>query len=195
MFESIKNFFRRRAVRKYSKAVPTGILPLSDISSANIVIDVEEAEWDVLKDDILAWGRASGVKVAIYFFDFRKLGKNELLLTSIQTTVARKDLNWFGMPSYEKVSGLINEPCDLFISLVDTSDFAVDFVSRCSAAKFKIGRRAYPGHCFDLLLSGKQSEGLRSGSCQVFAGIVEFARSPSSGNKERVDRLTLNLSL
>ena len=174
MFESIKNFFRRRAVRRYSKAVPTGILPLSEISSASFVIDVEEAEWDILKDDILSWGRTSGVKVSIYFFDFRKLGKNELLLTSIQTTVARKDLNWFGMPAYEKVSGLIEDQCDMFVSLVDTADFPVDFVSKCSAARFKVGRRAYPGHCFDLLLSGKHSEGLRSGSCQVFAGIVEF---------------------
>ena len=54
MFESIKNFFRRRAVRRYSRAIPTGILPLSEISSANIVIDVEETEWDTLKEDILA---------------------------------------------------------------------------------------------------------------------------------------------
>ena len=174
MFESIKNFFRRRAVRRYSRAVPTGILPLSEISSANFVIDVEEAEWDTLKEDILSWGRANGVKVAIYFFDFRKLGKNELLLTSIQTTVARKELDWIGMPAYEKVSGMIEEPCDLFISLVDSADFPVDFVSKCSSARFKIGRMAYPGHCFDVVLSGKKSEGLRSGSCQVFAGIVEF---------------------
>ena len=174
MFESIKNFFRRRAVRKYSKAAVTSILPLSEISSAHFVIDVEEVEWDVLKEDILAWGRSAGVKTAIYFFDFRKLGKNELLLTSIQTTVARKDLNWYRMPSYDKVAGLIEEPCDLFISLVDTADFPIDFVSKCSAARFKIGRKAYPGHCFDLVLSGKPSEGLRSGSCQVFAGIVEF---------------------
>ena len=174
MFESIKNFFRRRAVRKRCKAIPTGILPMSEIATAKFVIDVEEAEWDTLKEDILAWGRANGVKASIHFFDFRKLGKNELLLTSIQTTVARRDLNWFGMPSYDKVAGLIEEPCDLFVSLVGTSDFAVDFVSKCSSARFKIGRRAYKGHCFDLVLSGKQSEGLRSGSCQVFAGIVEL---------------------
>lgn len=174
MFESIKKFFRRRAVRKYSKAVPTGIIPVSEISSANIVIDVEEAEWDVLKEEILSWGRAAGVKVSIYFFDFRKLGKNELLLTSIQTTVARNDLNWIGMPSYEKVARLIEDPCDLFISLVDTTDFAVEFLSKCSAAKFKIGRKAYEGHCFDMVISGKRNDVLRSGSCQVFSAIVEF---------------------
>lgn len=174
MFEQVKKFFRRRAIRKYGHAVPTGLLPLSEISSANVVMDVEETEWDLLKEDILTWGRSAGIKVGIYFFDFRKLGKNELLLTSIQTTVARKDLNWLGMPHYDKVSGVIEEQSDLFISLVDSSDFPIDFVSKCAAARFKIGRHAYPGHCFDMICSGKPSEGLRGGGREVFAGMVEF---------------------
>ena len=174
MFESVKNFFRRRKIRKLRRAVPTGLLPLSEISSVKVVMDVEEAGWDELKEDILAWGRETGLKVGLYFFDFRKLGKNELLLTSIQTTVARKDLNWIGMPSYERVAGLIEEPCDLFISLIDNSDYPIDFISKCSCARFKIGRKAYPGHCFDMICSGKSSEGLRSGGGEVFAGIVGF---------------------
>ena len=174
MLEPVKNFFRRRAIRKFGHAVPTGLIPLSDISSVNIVMDVEEAGWDILKEDILAWGRSAGLKVNIYFFDFRKLGKNELLLTSIQTTVSRKDLNWIGMPHYDKVAGAIEEPSDLFISLVDSSDFSIDFVSKCASARFKIGRRAYPGHCFDMICSGKPCEGLRSGGREVFAGMVEF---------------------
>ena len=174
MFEAIKNFFRRRKIRKLSKAVPTGLLPLSEISSVNVVMDVEETEWDALKEDILAWGRSKGLKIGVYFFDFRKLGKNELLLTSIQTTISRKELNWLGMPPYDKVAGLIEEQSDLFISLVDSSYFPIDFVSKCAAARFKIGRRAYSGHCFDMICSGRPCEGLRSGGRDVFAGMVEF---------------------
>ena len=174
MFESVKNFFRRRKIRKLSRAVPTGLRPLDDISTINVIIDVEEVGYDVLKEAILAWGRTLGKKLNIYYFDFRKLGKNELLLTSIQTTVARNDLNWFGMPEYSKVAPLIEEPSDLLISLVDNGDFPVDFVSKCAAARFKIGRRAYSGHCFDMICSGKQAEGLRSGGLEVFHAITEF---------------------
>ena len=174
MLELIKNFFRKRIIRKFSKAIPTSFLPVSEIATANIVIDVEEAEWDILKENILAWGRSSGIKINIYFFDFRKLGKNELLLTSIQTTVAKKDINWLGMPAYEKVAALIEEPCDLFISLIDNGNFPINFLAQCSMAKFKIGRKAYPGHCFDLICSGRQTNGLRSGGREVFTGIVEF---------------------
>ena len=98
MFDQIKDFFRKRRLSKVVHKGTTGLLPLHKISSANFVIDVEEPGFDVLKEDILAWGRASGVKINIYFFDFRKLGKEELLLTSIQTTILKKDLDWLGYP-------------------------------------------------------------------------------------------------
>ena len=173
MFEPVINFLRRRRVRKYSRAIPTALKPLSEIKTANVVIDVEEAEWDSLKEEILAWGRSNGIKVSVYFFDFRKLAKNELLLTSIQTTIARRDLDWLGMPDYSKAAGLIEEQSDLFISLINNGDFPIDFMSKCSAAGFKIGRKAYPGHCYDLVLSGR-SEGFRSGGRQVFSGIIEL---------------------
>ena len=174
MFESVKNFFRRRKIRRLSRAVPTGLLPLSDIRTVSVIIDVEETGYDVLKEEILAWGHSCGKELDIYYFDFRKLSKNELLLTSIQTTVTRNDLNWFGMPDYAKISSLVERPGDLLISLVDNGDFPVDFVTKCSAARFKIGRKAYPGHCFDIVCSGKQAEGLPSGGLEVFQAITEF---------------------
>ena len=106
MLKSIKNFFRKRTIRKYSGAIPTGLVPLSDISTVNVIIDVEEVGYDVLKENILSWGRSLGLKVNIYFFDFRKLAKDELLLTSITNTITRRDLNWLGIPVYEKVATL-----------------------------------------------------------------------------------------
>ena len=104
----------------------------------------------------------------------RAFGANELLLTSIQTTVSRKELNWFGMPAYEQVAPLIEQESDLFISLINNGDFPIDFVSKCAASKFKIGRKAYQGHCFDMILAGKPSEIVRTGSREVFAAILEF---------------------
>ena len=137
MFKSIKNFFRNRKIKKISKAIPTGIMPLSDISTVNVIIDVEEVGYDTLKENILAWSRSLDLKTCIYFFDFRKLGANELLLTSIQTTIAKRDLNWLGMPLYEKVAPLIENESDLLISLIDNGDFPIDFIAKCSNAKFK----------------------------------------------------------
>ena len=159
-----------------SRAVQTGLRPLSEISTVNVVIDVEEAEWDVLKEDILAWGRNNGLRVGIYFFDFRKLGANELLLTSIQTTVIKRELNWFGMPPIEKVAPLIYENSDLFISLICNDKFPIEFVSSCSRARFKIGRYEYEGHPFNLIMSGSTGADLRSDARQIFASATELLK-------------------
>lgn len=174
MFDSILRFFRKRKIKKYISDIPTGILPLSEISTANVVIDVEEPGFDVLKEDILAWGRKQGIKVNIYFFDFRKLGQEELLLTSITTTIIKKELDWLGTPDLGKLSGLLEEPSDLFISLIENGDFPIEFVSRCAKARFKIGRCPFQGHAYDMIISGSPTEDLRSDVRRIFTGMTEF---------------------
>lgn len=174
MFDSILRFFRKRKIKKYISEIPTGILPLSEISTVNVVIDVEEPGFDVLKEDILAWGRKQGIKVNIYFFDFRKLGQEELLLTSITTTIIKKELDWLGTPDLSKLSGLLEEPSDLFISLIENGDFPIEFVSRCAKARFKIGRCPFQGHAYDMVISGSPTEDLRSDVRRIFVGMTEF---------------------
>ena len=174
MFESILGFFRKRKIRKYISDIPTGILPLSEISTINVVIDVEEPGFDVLKEDILAWGRKQGIKVNIYFFDFRKLGQEELLLTSITTTIIKKELDWLGTPDMNKISALMEEPSDLFISLIENGNFPIEFVSKCARSRFKIGRFHFPDHAYDMVISGSPTEDLRSDVRRIFAGMIEF---------------------
>ena len=174
MFDSILKIFRRKRLEKFASNVPTGFLPLSAISSVNVVIDVEEPGFDQLKDDILAWGKQVGLKVNIYFFDFRKISKDELLLTSIQTTIIKKELDWLGMPDFSKIGNLLYEPSDLFISMVDNGDFPIEFLSKCSKARFKIGRYDFDGHAYDMVISGNPTEDLISDSSRIFAAIKDF---------------------
>lgn len=174
MINFIADIFRKQKIKKFASDVPTSLMKLSAIKTANVVIDVEEAGFDLLKEDILTWGRSNGIKINIYFFDFRKLATNELLLTSIQTTVIKKELNWIGMPPVEKVAPLIYENSDLFISLIDNAKFPIRFVSSCSRAKFKIGRHEYDGHPFNMIISGNPAVDLRSDSREIFASITEF---------------------
>ncbi len=172
MLDFILDIFRKRKLRKFISGVPTGFLPLDKISTVNVLIDVEEPGFDNLRDDILAWGRHHGLKVCIYFFDFRKLGKEELLLTSIQTTIIRKDLSWIKTPDIAKVGPLINEDSDLLISMIDNGDFPVEFLSKCSKARFKIGRCGFKGHPYDMVISGNAAEEMDSRT--FFAAIKEL---------------------
>jgi hypothetical protein len=174
MFDRIKRFFQDRKLRKYASDLQTGILPMSEIRTVNAVIDVEEPGFDLLKEDILAWGRSAGLKVNIYFFDFRKLGKDELLLTTIDKTLLRKGLDWLGTPNVLKLNNLFEEKSDLFISMIDNGNFPIEFVSKCTKARFKIGRCAFKGHAFDMIVRGAANEDLRSDSRMIFQEITEF---------------------
>lgn len=174
MFGLIKNIIRRRRLKKYASDIKTGFIPMDQVSTVNVVVDVEEPGFAELKDDILAWGRTSGVKLNLYFFDFRRLGKDELLLTSITNTLLKKELDWVGMPDLGKTAPLIEEKSDLFISMIDNRDFPIDFLARCTKARFKIGRYEYDGHPYDMILSGGETADLRSEARQIFAAITEF---------------------
>ena len=174
MFDKIKSIFRKRKIGKFISDVPTGLLPMSEIKTVNVVVDVEEPGFDVLREQILDWGRKAGIKLSIYFFDFRKLDKTELLITSIQTTIIKKELDWIGTPDMSKVIGLLGEKSDLFISMIENGDFPIEFISKCAKARFKIGRCGFPGHAYDMVISGSQTADLRSDSCRIFDGIVEY---------------------
>lgn len=174
MFDTIKRFFQVRKLRKYASDLPTGLLPMSEINTVNVVIDVEEQGFDLLKEDILAWGRSAGVKVNIYFFDFRKLGKDEILMTTIDKTLLRKGLDWLGTPNVAKLTNLFEEKSDLLISMIDNGNYSIEFLTKCAKARFKVGRYAFPGHAYDMVVRGASNEDLRSDSREIFQEITEF---------------------
>lgn len=174
MYRLIRDFVRKKRLKKYINDIPTGFIPMNEVATVSVIVDVEEPGFDEFKEEILAWGRRTGLKVSIFFFDFRKLGKEELLLTSITNTILRKDLDWTGMPDLSKVSALVEEKSDLLISMIDNHEFPIDFLAKCTKARFKIGRHAYKGHPYDMILSGGETADLRSDAKEIFSAITEF---------------------
>lgn len=149
-----KDAFRNSVLSKYRSTVPTSILPLSKIRTAVAFIDVEDQSFTECKDALMAFFRANGIKGEIFFLDFRKIVSGERLITSITNTILKKDLNWYGKPSDEKLAVLdkIPEP-DVLISLLPGDDFTAEFIASYCRAKFKIGRIRLPGSIFDLVVA------------------------------------------
>lgn len=145
----LKEFFQRRYLLRGASQVPTGLLPLGKVRSAAVFIDVEDTSFNQCKETVLSFFRDRGIKADIFFLDFRRLSKEERLITSITTTVLRKDLNWFGKPRREKVDLMLSGQPDLFLSLVSTPSYALEYMASCSRARFKAGR--YDAPVFDLV--------------------------------------------
>jgi hypothetical protein len=100
--------------------------------------------------------------------------RNVLLLTTIDKTLLRSGLDWIGTPNIMKLTNLLEEKSDLLILMIDNGDFPIEFLSKCTKARFKVGRRGFKGHAFDLIVSGATNEDLRSDSRKIFQEITEF---------------------
>lgn len=153
MLDALKDMFRRRALRKEASHEPTRICPLDQVKSAVTFIDVEDTSFNECKIAVQAFYREMGIKGEIFFFDFRRLTDGERLITSITTTVLKKDLGWYGRPSREKINLMLSGEPDMFISLIPSTDFPIEFMAKCSRARFKVGRIQLPGDTFDIVVN------------------------------------------
>lgn len=146
----LKEFFQRRGLRKGASKLPTGLIPLREVRSAVVIIDVEDTSFSDCKEAVLSFFKDRKIKGDIFFFDFRKLSREERLITSITTTILRRDLGWYGKPRKEKVDLMLKGEPDMFISLIAQPSYALEYMASCSRARFKAGRSDAP--VFDLVL-------------------------------------------
>lgn len=161
MLSFIKEIFRKRALKKNANTLESGLMPLGQISTAAVLLDVEDPTYDQCKDAINSYFKTLKIKVDIYYIDFRKLGKDELLLTSIQNTILKKECNWYGVPDLGKLKKLTAKDqtrYDLLINLVDFYDFSLEYIIKTSTSKFKIGTLKMDGAPYDLIISGSAED-------------------------------------
>lgn len=171
----IIDFLRQNSLKKHGSKIPTDITPIRDIKTAVAFIDVEDTSFDACKNSIMAFYRENGIKGEIFFFDFRKLNETERLITSITNTVLKKDLNFYGRPSKEKVSQMLAAQPDLFISLINKDDFPIHYMASCCEARFKVGRKQLPGDVFDLVVCEQENEeGYSLPEAEIFKSIKEL---------------------
>ena len=155
MLEFIKNIFRRKFIRKTAGKSTSGLLPLSAIRSATVIMDADDT---ACKSKVEAFCKANGIKLTVWFFDFAGKGEDERQTTSLDRTLLKKDLNWWGRPSMETIKTFAEERPDMMISLIDNNHFPVECMAKCSRARFKIGRKQLKDRTFDLVIGDSPSQ-------------------------------------
>ncbi|WP_320112992.1 DUF6913 domain-containing protein [Draconibacterium orientale] len=68
------------------------------------------------------------------------------------------DLNWWGIPKPEKVNDFIEMELDLLLCLAAEKNYAVDYITALSHAKFKIGSSEADNSYFDLNIKIDQNK-------------------------------------
>ena len=147
MFEFLKNSFRRRSLRRHACNEPTGILPLGEVRTIAVILDAADPSFEDCRQALQA------------FFSEHKM-KGDLFITGTDDKNRKKERNWFGQPSREIISRLQDMRADLCISLLRDASFPVEFMVKCTPARFKIGRVQLPGSPFDLVVSDPSGQAL-----------------------------------
>lgn len=156
MIDIIKSFLRHKAIKTYRSRFKSGFMPIGRMKSAAVILDVEDPAYEECKNVVTSFFKANGIKVEFYFMDLRRIAKDELLLTSIPNTVIRRDLNWYEMPSVDKLESLMQVESgryDLLVSLVPHSYFPLEFMVKISTARFKVGIAPLKDNPYDMVVS------------------------------------------
>lgn len=143
---------RKIALRKKASTEPTRIIPLTELGKATVLVDMD-ADADFVSRDVKKFFDAHNVPVQVM-------------------NLQKWDVNIFGMVKKNKMQEMHDWDADLFISLAGPENFTAEYASRCSRARFKVGRYELPGNVFDIVIANREHQLPRQ---QVaFATIVEY---------------------
>lgn len=163
MFEFIKDIFRKKELRKAGSSAQTELVPMKDIHSAAVLIDLGDECAEKCAEKAEDYFRKHGIKVSVWFLDMRKKTTSEKdgpvggKSPAGKNIISRRDLNWFGRPSAEKTELMAGNGMDMFISLADNRSFPVRFIAKRCRARFKIGRKQFNDKTFDMVIGDSPS--------------------------------------
>ena len=143
---------RRIALHKKASTAPTRIIPLTELAKATVLVDMD-ADADFVSMDVKKFFGEHNIPVQVL-------------------NLQKWDINIFGMLKKNKLQEMNDWDADLFISLAGPENFTAEYASRCSRARFKIGRFDLPENVFDIVIANREHQLPRQ---QVaFATIKEY---------------------
>lgn len=168
----LRSLFRKKALQKNRPDTKPGIIPLSKVRSAAVIVDATAIDCNPTISAVNSFFSQYGIRSKVYAFNFTD---HQYLSSAREDAVFlfRRNLNWYGAVRRKKRQELMDGNEELFINLLPENVFAAEFAARCSRAAFKIGRFQLKGELYDLVVT--DSNGVRSNQEDVFktiAGII-----------------------
>lgn len=148
----------------------TGIIPLGKISVAEVFLDASAPDAEDTVKCIYEYFEGKGKNVEVFSLSFGR-GSVKKKIEGVRY-IRKKDISWCDCTKLGRIHPYTNIEEDLFISLLPKDSFPVEFVARCSSARFKIGRKQLSGNVYDLVFSETEVEAFNQ--IQAFENIMDF---------------------
>lgn len=172
---TIPEFIKKRGRRlslswREKDSSKTGVIPLEEIKVTEVFLDADTSDAEDAVKYIYEYFGKKGKKVAVFSLSLGR-GSEKKRIKGV-TYIRKKDLSWCDCTKLGRIHPCTNIEEDLFISLLPEDSFPVEFVARCSSARFKIGRKQLSGNVYDLVFSGTEVEAFNQ--IQAFGNIMDF---------------------
>lgn len=175
MFETFKNIFRKKCLKKSASGIETGMRPIKAINSAAVLINAGCGEFPKTEKLVLDYFKAHNIELEIIYLDTSKGGKAKVSAATEESRITKNDLNWFGRLSKEKSEKLLSRKKDLFICLTGRCDFTVKFLSAAFPATFKIGGETSAYDEYDIVVHA--SSDTDKGISELFSTVTTILES------------------
>lgn len=169
---SFQSFKRAKALKCFASTVKTGLIPLSEIKTAMTFLDASSRSFEECRSAVSDFYRKNGIDGNFLYLDLRNFSRKVTLKTAPQRTITLKDLNWYGKVRTDKLTPILRCNSDLFISLVNSKDYPVHFLTSAYNARLKIGRQDYSGGVPDVVIS--DFWGNRMSETECFSLIEDY---------------------
>ena len=157
--KKIGNYFLKKKLKDLSRNCSFAGFEAS--KNIGIVFNAtKEQDFELVKKYV-KYLRAFGKKVkTIGYFDQKEIPG--MVYSKVEHEyISNKDLNWYLKPLSFFIDEFIEQPYDILIDLNLDDDFALQYISSLSKAKFKIGKFASDADRFDMMIEMEQGQNLK----------------------------------
>lgn len=161
----LSKLIRKRCLRISASRVPTGFIPIKEITKAVVFVDGCMDDCESVLKDIDAFFSVKGIKYKAFALNLAGNGYSGELAQKLYP----HDLNWFGRIKTSRKTPKIKYDEDLFISLLESPEcFAALQAAVSSNARFKLGR--FRDSTFDVVISG--GEGAQQSAFKTISNLL-----------------------
>lgn len=152
---------QKKALRRIDTERVVRFKPFSEVKEVGIIFDLnEENIIDAIKR-FAEYLDDKSIKFQALALNFTKSQFPEGFVDFRIKIINRESFNKIGVPVDDAIFGFAAQNFDLYIDLFPEYNFTSDYISRLSAASFKVGRSGYDSNPFDLVLSSDPQKGVK----------------------------------
>jgi hypothetical protein len=157
---SIRQNISKRVLRRRFKSVvrEKGIQSFDSAKSAVIIFDTLLPDGFPPVKEFTKFLKKQGIKTTVYGYVMQKETPQEMLLWTNFEFITRKDVNWFGNIKGAIAEAYYSHEPDMLFVISFKENLTIEYLTRLSRAKFKIGCFTEKENDLDLMINPVKNE-------------------------------------